>query len=99
MENLGVKIEGRRNKNEEMQDSRRFEKLEICEVTPPFSILFESCADVISMMTLKTAVAFPSLTENSGRCVNPNDFKQCQPARRTCRWNLLHDSLTDNLKH
>jgi len=41
----------------------------------PFSPLFESCADFIAMMTLKRVVAFLSLTENLGRCANPNYLK------------------------
>jgi len=57
-----------------MQDSRRFEKIGICEETP----LFESCADIIAMMTLKKAVNFSPLIENSGRCTNPNDLKRRQ---------------------
>lgn len=46
MEDLGAKIEGR----------RRFGELGICEDS--LSLLFESCVDVIAMMTLKRVVTF-----------------------------------------
>ena len=75
MEDLGVKIESRRKKTKELLDLRRLRKLGIYEETPSF-LLFKSFTDVITMMTLKRAVTFLPLTENSSRCMNPNDFKQ-----------------------
>ena len=50
----------------------------------PLLPLFESCADIIAMMTLKKVVAFSPLTNNPDRCVNPKDLNRQQPARRTC---------------